>query len=241
MTDTSGQTQRVAVVTGRARGIGRAIADRFAIDKYRVVVLDIAEIDGPHESMSVDVSDASAVDGAVERTVATHGRLDVMVCNAGIGGGAPVVDLTDDLLRRIIDVNLFGVFACCRAAARAMIPQRSGVIITIGSIFRQDRRPGPPRAGRSRRGCRAHQIAGAGTRPTGSGQLHQSRSHPDRDVRVGAPATCDRDRSDCRRGDRTRAGTDSARLPLEPRITSPAWRRSGVRRRGVRNGTADQR
>jgi NAD(P)-dependent dehydrogenase (short-subunit alcohol dehydrogenase family) len=142
-------------VTGGARGIGRAIADRFAIDKYQVVVLDIAEFDGPHESLTVDVSDASAVDGAVERTVATHGRLDVMVCNAGIGGGAPVVDLTDNLLRRIIDVNLFGVFACCRAAAGAMIPQRSGVIITIGSIFGQDPPAGSAAYGAAKAGVAA--------------------------------------------------------------------------------------
>ena len=78
-----------------------------------------------------------------------------MVCNAGIGGGAPVADLSDELFRRIVDVNLFGVFACCRAAARSMIPRRSGVIVTIGSVFGQDPPAGSAAYGAAKAGVAA--------------------------------------------------------------------------------------
>ena len=102
-----------------------------------------------------DVSDSAAVDNAVSEVVQQHGHLDVMVCNAGIGGGAPVAELSDELFRRIIDVNLFGVFACCRAAAKAMIPRRSGVIVTIGSVFGQDPPAGSGAYGAAKAGVAA--------------------------------------------------------------------------------------
>jgi 3-oxoacyl-[acyl-carrier protein] reductase len=134
---------QVVIVTGGARGIGKAIALRFAGQGARVTAIDIdpgvhsLESDGIAGATG-DVSDAATVDQVVARTVEQHGRLDVMVCNAGIGGGAPIASFDDELFRRIVDVNLFGVFACARASARVMLPQRSGVIITIGSVFGQD-------------------------------------------------------------------------------------------------------
>lgn len=130
------------MVTGGARGIGRAIAERFHSDGAQVVILDTNPVEfAPGDRISgliCDVSDSAAVDHAVTDTVARFGRLDVMVCNAGIGGGAPVAELDDALFNRIIAVNLFGVFACCRAAARVMLKEGSGVIVTVGSIFGQD-------------------------------------------------------------------------------------------------------
>jgi len=157
MSDTSGE--RVVIVTGAARGIGRAIAERFHRDGAIVVGLDIEPVsatdDGRLTGIACDVSDSKAVDRAVSDVVDRHGQLDVMVCNAGIGGGAPVADLSDELFRRIVDVNLFGVFACCRAAARAMISRRSGVIVTIGSVFGQDPPAGSAAYGATKAGVAA--------------------------------------------------------------------------------------
>jgi NAD(P)-dependent dehydrogenase (short-subunit alcohol dehydrogenase family) len=131
---------RVVIVTGAARGIGRAIAQRFAAQGDRVVSVDIDPTvnEVAEDGIVGDVSDSREVDSLVQSVVERFGRLDVMVCNAGIGGGAVITEFGDDLFRRIIDVNLFGVFVCARAAARVMLPQRSGVIVTIGSVFGQD-------------------------------------------------------------------------------------------------------
>jgi NAD(P)-dependent dehydrogenase (short-subunit alcohol dehydrogenase family) len=149
----------VAVVTGAARGIGRAIAERFHRDGAIVTGLDVDPVtygrDDRMIGVTCDVSDSAAVDQAVAGVAASHGRLDVMVCNAGIGGGAPVAELSDELFRRIIDVNLFGVFACCRAAARVMIPQKSGVIVTVGSVFGQDPPAGSAAYGATKAGVAA--------------------------------------------------------------------------------------
>jgi NAD(P)-dependent dehydrogenase (short-subunit alcohol dehydrogenase family) len=151
--------RRVVIVTGAARGIGRAIAERFHQDGAIVVGLDIEPVAASDDSrltgVVCDVSDSAAVDQAVSEVVQQYGRLDVMVCNAGIGGGAPVAELSDELFRRIVDVNLFGVFACCRAAARAMIPRQSGVIVTIGSVFGQDPPAGSAAYGATKAGVAA--------------------------------------------------------------------------------------
>ena len=151
---------QVVIVTGGARGIGAAIARRFVGQGAHVVMADIdpAVTELSNESVNgvrCDVSDTAAVDAMVANVVKQHGRLDVMVCNAGIGGGAPIVDLDDALFRRIFDVNLFGVFTCCRAAARVMIPQNSGVIVTVGSVFGQDPPAGSAAYGAAKAGVAA--------------------------------------------------------------------------------------
>jgi NAD(P)-dependent dehydrogenase (short-subunit alcohol dehydrogenase family) len=134
-------SRQVVIVTGGARGIGLAIARRFRDDGAAVTSLDNDPVEGGEpgiEQVQSDVSDSAAVDSAVRSVVDRHGQLDVMVANAGIGGGGPITDLSDDLVRRVVDVNLFGVVACCRAAARAMVPRRRGAIVTVGSVFGQD-------------------------------------------------------------------------------------------------------
>ncbi len=143
---------QVAIVTGAAKGLGLGISRRLARDGMSVVLADVDEASmnaAAHEiggaaGQVCDVADAEAVDRLVARTVSRHGRLDLMVANAGIGGGVPVAEMSDEAFRRIIAVNLEGTFYCCRAAARVMLAQRTGVIITVGSIFDQDT---PPRSG----------------------------------------------------------------------------------------------
>jgi NAD(P)-dependent dehydrogenase (short-subunit alcohol dehydrogenase family) len=85
-----------------------------------------------------DVRDPGQVDTLVQTTVARLGRLDLFVANAGVGGGSPIVEMSDDAYRQIVGVNLDGTFFSCRAAARAMIPARAGSIVTVGSIFGRD-------------------------------------------------------------------------------------------------------
>ena len=136
----------VAIVTGAAQGLGFGIARRLCGDGARVVLADVdpavraaAETLGGEASGAVcDVADSTAVDRLVTDAVARLGRLDLMVANAGIGGGRPLAETSDEAFRRIIAVNLEGVFFSVRAAAQAMIPRRSGVIVTVGSIFGQD-------------------------------------------------------------------------------------------------------
>ena len=135
----------VALVTGGANGLGFGVAKRLVSEGAHVWIVDVdpvvehvaSEI-GATRGVRCDVRDSAAVDAVVADVVALHQRLDVAVANAGIGGGAPIADLEDGLYREILAVNLDGVFFTCRAAARAMREQRSGAIITIGSVFGRD-------------------------------------------------------------------------------------------------------
>lgn len=136
---------RIAVVTGAARGLGEGIARRFADEGAVVVIadrLDASELaaslpvspGGRASSAGVlDVTNSGEVDDFLAEVVATHGRLDIIVNNAGIFEMADIVDATDDSYDRIFGINVFGVFACSRAASRIMKQQRSGRIISISS------------------------------------------------------------------------------------------------------------
>jgi D-sorbitol dehydrogenase (acceptor) len=132
------------LVTGAARGLGLGAAERFVREGARVwladidpVVLDAAKQAGG-EGVVLDVTDAAAVDAVVEAILAATGRLDVVLANAGIGGGGPLTEMTDEAIRHILATNLDSVIYTCRAAARAMKPRRSGVILTTGSVFGRD-------------------------------------------------------------------------------------------------------
>ncbi len=141
--------QRSALVTGAGGGIGRAIALRLAHDGLAVTVLDLAgarerldalvdEINaegGSALAVTGDVSVAAEVDAAVEAHVRYHGKLDVMVANAGIAITSPIHETTDEDFQRTLDVNVRGVFHCYRAAARQMIEQgHGGRIIGAASV-----------------------------------------------------------------------------------------------------------
>lgn len=151
---------QVAIVTGATKGLGLATAQRLLRDGAQVVLADISteglssvgELGERATTARCDVADSAAVDQLVAATVARCGRLDIMVANAGIGGGEPVVDMTDEAFERIIAVNLKGTFSCCRAAARVMRPARTGVIVTVGSIFGRDTPAGSAAYGASKAG-----------------------------------------------------------------------------------------
>jgi 3-oxoacyl-[acyl-carrier protein] reductase len=99
----------------------------------QTVAKEIEAHGGTASALRTDVTTPGDVDALVARAVADHGRVDVMGNIAGIPMRALVVDMTDEQLDRILDINLKGVFYGCRAAMRAMIPQRSGNIINIAS------------------------------------------------------------------------------------------------------------
>ena len=120
-------TGRVAIVTGAGSGIGRASAALLASRGATVVGADVTG-DPP-----VDVSRKEDVDALVDRTVADHGRLDVMANVAGVMLDSSVADLTEPDLDRIIGVNLKGVLFGCQAAARVMVEQGSGSIVNMAS------------------------------------------------------------------------------------------------------------
>lgn len=160
-------TGQTAIVTGAARGLGLGIAERLLSDGAQVIAADVAE---PEVALSdrfgdqltierCDVADADAVDRLVTAVHHRFGRLDILVANAGIGGGGPVIDLTDESWRRILDVNLSGAFFSCRAAARVMVPARRGVILTVGSIFGRDTPAGAAAYGASKAGVMALTMA----------------------------------------------------------------------------------
>jgi meso-butanediol dehydrogenase / (S,S)-butanediol dehydrogenase / diacetyl reductase len=131
---------RTAVVTGAARGIGRAIAARLAEDGFGVTVADlpsardaaedvvgeIVAAGGTARADQVDVSDGAEVERVVAAHVQAYQCLDVMVANAGIAITAPLLETTPEQWRSTIDVNLAGVFHCYQAAARTMVERGTG-------------------------------------------------------------------------------------------------------------------
>ena len=141
--------QRVAIVTGGARGIGRGIALRLAADGIDVAIADLPSMRGEAEAVAeeiraagqrstvidVDVSDPAQVDAMVAATVAELGQLDVMVANAGVAAVAPLLDVTPEDFDWLMSINLRGVFLCYTSAARQMIAQgHGGKIIGAASI-----------------------------------------------------------------------------------------------------------
>src|SRR5690242_9671701 len=97
---------KVALITGAARGQGRAEAERFAAEGAEVVAADVLEHDGIH----LDVTSAESWAAALRHTVDAHGRIDVLVNNAGIYTMAAIDEVTEEEFRRVLDVNLVGPF-----------------------------------------------------------------------------------------------------------------------------------
>jgi NAD(P)-dependent dehydrogenase (short-subunit alcohol dehydrogenase family) len=143
--DMTKEQQRVALVTGSARGIGLAAAKRFLAEGWRVVLLDIEgellaqtfkALAAPDTTLAIhcDVSDADAVASAFKQAVQHFGRLDALVNNAGIAIFKPLLETTQADWDRVLAVNLTGPFLCTQAAAPLMRENGGGAIVNITSI-----------------------------------------------------------------------------------------------------------
>jgi 3-oxoacyl-[acyl-carrier protein] reductase len=135
---------KVAVVTAAAgTGIGSATARRLLAEGAEVVVSDAherrlaetAEELGASLAVPCDVTDEGQVQGLFAAAVERHGRIDVVVNNAGLGGTADLVDMTDEQWHKVVDVTLTGTFRCTRAALHLLCPQGSGVIVNNASVL----------------------------------------------------------------------------------------------------------
>jgi NAD(P)-dependent dehydrogenase (short-subunit alcohol dehydrogenase family) len=147
MVEVSAMDGRVAVITGGGRGLGAAIAEELAAQGAAVAVADrdVALARGTAERLGsrgshatahwADVSDPQQVLALFDEVLEAHGRLDVLVNNAGIGAVAPSEALSYEQWSRTLAVNLNGTFLCAQAAARHMLPAGRGVIVNIGSVF----------------------------------------------------------------------------------------------------------
>ena len=134
---------KVAIVTGAASGIGRAIAAGFAAEGASLMLLDLdvdgleliaAELGGEVGRCAVDVTDAEGVRAAVEETVERYGRLDVLSHSAGLDHAvSDTLDLDPQVWQRVMDVNAGGTFVSNREAIRAMLPTGGGAIVNTVS------------------------------------------------------------------------------------------------------------
>lgn len=140
-------TGKIAVVTGAARGIGLSTVEALAEAGATVVLTDMNPevLAAATESMKaeghsvdsevLDVTDVKAVQAVHDAILARHGRVDVLVNNAGIAiSNHPAETMADDVWNKVIDVNLNGVFWCCRAFGNTMLKQGGGSIVNVGSM-----------------------------------------------------------------------------------------------------------
>ncbi len=138
---------KVALVTGSARGIGRSIAELFCAEGATVVVNDVGSDAGARETLAVleaaggkgsvemfDVSDAAQVDAGVKNILAVHGRIDVLVNNAGITRDNLLLRMSEEEFDAVIRVNLKGTYLLTKTVTRHMMKQRSGKVVNISSV-----------------------------------------------------------------------------------------------------------
>ncbi len=153
MANSSSLQNRVGIVTGGARGIGRAIAARLLRDGASVCLWDIddaalaeacAALDAPGRvaTAKVDVTRADSVEAGVQAALAAFGKIDLLVNNAGIAGAnARLWETTPEEWRRVVEINLNGPFLCCRAVVPQMLKNGYGRIVNIASIAGKEGNP----------------------------------------------------------------------------------------------------
>ncbi len=138
---------KVAIVTGAARGIGRAIALALAAEKATIICVDVAapeksealvnEIKGlgaEAEAYQADVRDFEAIEKMAQHVIERYGRIDILVNNAGVNRDSLILMMTPEQWREVIEINLYGAFHCTKAVAQQMMFQKYGRIINISSI-----------------------------------------------------------------------------------------------------------
>ena len=136
---------KVALITGAGKGIGKATALKFAKEGARVVVCDlddavaetVAQIrlqGGQALGFKVDVTKPVSIEDMVNKALTTYGQIDILVNNAGIVQDAQLKKMTDDQFERVIDVNLKGTYNCTKAVVDAMLERKSGVVLNASSI-----------------------------------------------------------------------------------------------------------
>jgi len=148
-------SDRVAIITGASRGIGRAVALALAAEGAKVVVnyasssdaaqqvvTAITDAGGSAIALQADVSKLEQVEALFNETLEKFGRVDVLVNNAGITRDTLLLRMKPEDWQAVIDLNLTGVFLCTRAVSKVMLKQRSGRIINIASVSGQMGNPG---------------------------------------------------------------------------------------------------
>lgn len=137
---------KVAIITGGARGIGKATAEKFGAEGASVCIWDVLEDAGnetveqlsnagvPAHFIKIDITDRDAVQAAAQQVVDHFGQIDILVNNAGITRDATLLKMEPEKWQQVIDVNLSGVFNCTQAAATHMVAQGSGRIMSAASV-----------------------------------------------------------------------------------------------------------
>lgn len=141
------EARKVAIVTGAARGIGRAVAIRLAQDGFDLVInyrgdqgladelgAEIEAAGGKSHAIRADVTQADDVAALVEGTIKAFGRVDVLVNNAGITRDTLIMRMSEDDWDSVLTTNLKGAFLCSKAVIRPMMRQRSGAIVNLSSV-----------------------------------------------------------------------------------------------------------
>ena len=144
---------RIALITGAGRGIGRAIAEHYGREGARVAVSDldydtaqevanhINNAGGTAMALAMDVTNEQAVENGVNEVVNTWGGLDIVLANAGIQHIAPLDKLTYDKWRQVMNVHLDGAFLLTRSALQAMYAENGGIILYMGSVHSLEASP----------------------------------------------------------------------------------------------------
>src|SRR5207244_290155 len=147
---------KVALITGAASGIGKAIAQRFAAEGAKVVInyrrdgkhngaeveTEITKAGGAAVAIAAEVQERSEVERMIAETIQKFGRLDIAVCNAGIEIKRPFLEVTDDEWNKVLAVNLYGAFVVSQIGARQMAQQGGGKIVNISSVHEDIPFPG---------------------------------------------------------------------------------------------------
>ena len=143
-------SDQVALVTGGGTGIGKAIAKAMLAEGAKVIIVGRkeevllkaqTELGSGSEIMVCDITDESQVNKVYETIMSNHGKLNILINNAGMAARGKAYEMSYEMWKKVVDVNLNGAFLCARGAMKIMVNQKSGRIINIGSISGQMGRP----------------------------------------------------------------------------------------------------